>query len=297
MVNPTGISGKSWDFGFSFHRGEFTDSVPQLGANVGVVSNGEWFLTDVDLTPLANGRMTWFNTTPGGTNTLDLVVDGITAYFGLNGHFVAKLDLPRPIPADVIVGTGYFPLSTEPGRVIAFKDFRVWPLPALTSPTANETPAPLGTPAPMSPAATPGAQADDAALQARFADLLAARAGSTALADLPAGELTQDAVGVATSGAGVTISEFSASVTVINPAVLSGRPWDFGSCSIARPTKRPGSSSTPTAPGPSRWDKEERLSLSHQAGPASLTPRLARPTRSISSSRVRLPCSASMGSS
>ena len=54
------------------------------------------------------------------TNTLDLIVEGDTALFGVNGEFVASLDLPTPTTFSVGVVTGLVPEYRVEGREIGF---------------------------------------------------------------------------------------------------------------------------------------------------------------------------------
>ena len=70
--------------------------------------------------------MPTFSVAPGGTNTLDLVVEGTEALFGANGEFVASIDLPPPTTSDVSIGTGFFVDHTVDGREYFFSNFEVW---------------------------------------------------------------------------------------------------------------------------------------------------------------------------
>ena len=62
---------------------------------------------------------------PGATNTLDLIIEGDTALFGVNGEFVASLDLPDPTSFRIGVVTGLDPEVRIEGREIAFT-LQVW---------------------------------------------------------------------------------------------------------------------------------------------------------------------------
>jgi hypothetical protein len=206
FTNPTVQTESPWDVGIAF-RG--TQDTAQI---VALASDGSWYFTDsltgmilVGWPPVSN-----FDAAPGATNTLDLIVQGSTARFGVNGEMVATIDLPRTTTSDVIVGTGWFSDNAVEGREIVFGDFEVWE-------AASAAPAP-GTP--------PEAAAEDDAV--RFAAALAARGDSPALAGPFGGTLHQRAGVLAAAPAGIATEDFSATVTFVNPSEQSGAPWDYG---------------------------------------------------------------------
>ena len=59
------------------------------------------------------------------TNTLDLIAEGDAAHFGVNGEFVASIDVPTPTTFRIGVVTGLFPDYRVEGREIGFT-FGVW---------------------------------------------------------------------------------------------------------------------------------------------------------------------------
>ncbi len=218
FVNPSLLSGARWDFGFGFHL--TADSSEQ----VVVDSNGNWYYTPYPEGTLSSGVIPVFDSSPGGRNTVDLMVQGDTALFGVNGQFLTRLDLPPAIPSDVQVGSGFFTDTVEAGRAIAYSDFSIWTMSPSISLDPTSTPAPTGTTVAESP--TP--IVDDAAEAARFSELLAARGETESLAGPFAADIIQDQGFIAVQGAGLTLTDFIAAVTFVNPAQLTGVSWDFG---------------------------------------------------------------------
>ena len=235
MLNPARLTGRSWDLGFTFHH------TADSSVSVGVDSTGTWFLiTSPGGALLASGVVPGIDTSPEGLTTLDLMVEGSTGLFGVNGQFVTRLDLPPAIASDVFVGSGYLVRTTESGRAIAFADFEVWPLPATASPASTGTPAPAATavasatstsltPAfpfdPLTPAADPDAAREFDALL--FESLLPPDFGPFfgELEELTSGE-------VQLTSAGAQLANFGASVKFSNPdttAVLSDIGMEFRS--------------------------------------------------------------------
>jgi hypothetical protein len=206
FVNPTAQTETPWDVGLAFHQH------PQQSAarEFVVSSDGGWFFSDPWSGVLGTGPDTAFDATPGATNTLDVVVEGATALFGVNGELVATFDLPPVAASDVFVTTDYLSENIVEGRAITYTGFQVWEL--------------AGTGAPAE-ASSSVAAADDAA---RFAAALAARDRASHLAGPFGGTFSQSMVGLAAAPAGITIADFSATVTFVNPREQSGAPWDYG---------------------------------------------------------------------
>jgi hypothetical protein len=67
-----------------------------------------------------------FDASPGAANTVDLVVAGDTALFGVNGTFVASIDVPPPRGSGLWVGTGFYAGHGVEGREISYRGFEVW---------------------------------------------------------------------------------------------------------------------------------------------------------------------------
>ena len=71
-------------------------------------------------------------------NTLDLIVQGTTALFGVNGEFVASFELPPPTVTDVLVATDFRAENIVEGREIIYSTFEVWDAPDLAVPRRDE---------------------------------------------------------------------------------------------------------------------------------------------------------------
>jgi hypothetical protein len=234
FVNPPQAT-TPWDIGFGFHR--TATSIEQIV----VTSDAAWFFTPFPAGVVSSGFAPSFNAAPGGANTLDLVVEGTNALFGLNGQFLTRVPLSPPVAADVEVGTGFFGGASVPGRAIAFGNFQVWPLPGaapqIETPVGPTPPVPLEptltplvTPAPeiqetVTPEPTPAVSSADAEL---FASLLASQLQATPLAGPFTANLKEFPEQVATSWAGVNLADFHAQATFMVPQTVSDVPWNIG---------------------------------------------------------------------
>jgi hypothetical protein len=131
FVNPRDPSEIPWDVGIAFHlnleqqltlRGIYLDS------------GGSWYYADVQQGGIQqSGAAPTFDPSPGGVNTLDLVVNGGTAQFGVNGAFVARIELPGASSGDVMAATNFNGGNVVEGREITFSNFQVWDAPDLDS--------------------------------------------------------------------------------------------------------------------------------------------------------------------
>jgi hypothetical protein len=208
FVNPQEQTEMPWDVGLVFHQ----NPEQTAGQAIGFSSDGSWYHQDAVTGALQVAPQTSFDATPGATNTLDLVVDGTTALFTLNGEMLARIDLPAPTASDVFVTTGFFAENIVTGRELVYSDFEVWAVPAAGQPAAT-------------PTSTAAAQ-DDAK---RFAAALAARSGAPSLAGPFGGTLGQRQDDQLTAiPAGISAKDFSATVTFVNPTTQTEMPWDFG---------------------------------------------------------------------
>ncbi len=206
FVNPTEQTDTPWDVGLAFHQNPEQSAAREIV----VSSDGGWLYSDPWTGTLGAGPETTFDATPGATNTLDLVVEGATALFGVNGELAATFDLSPAATSDIFVTTDYLSENIVDGRVITYTDFQIWDLAGTGSPA--ETPA-------------SGVAADDAA---RFAAALAARDRASHLAGPFGGTFSQSMAGLAAAPAGITTEDFSATLTFVNPSEQSGAPWDYG---------------------------------------------------------------------
>jgi len=194
FVNPQEQTETPWDVGLVFHQNQERTA----GQAVTVSSDGFWYYQDGVTGALQVAPQTSFDATPGATNTLDLVVEGPTALFALNGEILARINLPAATASDVFVTTGFFAENIVEGREMVYSDFEVWEVPAAGSQVA-----------------TPLAAAPDEA--ARFTELRAARDSTTRLAGPFGGTLAQTQGMLGAIPAGITTTDYSATVTFVNP--------------------------------------------------------------------------------
>jgi hypothetical protein len=214
FLNPTAETDTPWDFGFTFHR--TGDAAQQIVID----SNGLWYQAPYPEGTIDSGFVLAFDSTPGGTNTVDLIVEGATALLGVNGEFVADIALPPAVASDVQIGSGYFTGTTVDGRAIAYRDFEVWSLPG-TAPSA-----PTATSEPTSTAAsTPTISTEDGAA---FVAILAAQSQAEPLAGPFNANLTEEDDRVSLSWADVDLADFHAQATFTVPKTTSDTPWDIG---------------------------------------------------------------------
>lgn len=127
FVNPTPQTEAPWDGGLAFHMDPSAGAVQEVYFD----SNGFWYYTDFPNDIQRSGVVPSFDATPGGTNTLDLIVVGNSALFGMNGEFLARLELPQPVLSEVMVATDFSVENLVEGREITFTDFAVWEAPDL----------------------------------------------------------------------------------------------------------------------------------------------------------------------
>ena len=77
-----------WDIGLGFR-----DSGGEEQLRLVVDAEGTWFLKDGLGEVIAGGSVVDFNTSPDGSNTIELVAAGDTGYFAFNERLVSELDL------------------------------------------------------------------------------------------------------------------------------------------------------------------------------------------------------------
>jgi hypothetical protein len=209
FVNPTDQPAAPWDYGLAFHLDQQASTVQEVYLD----AVGFWYYTDFPNGVQQSGTVPTFDPSPGGTNTIDLIVDGATALLGVNGAFVARIELPSAMAADVLAATDFVGGNVVEGREIIYSAFQVWQAPDLAS-------------LPTTPAA---AGPDDAA---EFAAALAARKTASRFAGPFADELVQrqdaPALSAALSGSREAPRTFSATVTFVNPTEQTETPWDVG---------------------------------------------------------------------
>lgn len=133
FVNPEVVDGTGWDYGFQFRTTGNNEDF-----RVFVTSDGMWNFSIGATTPSQSAVAPGFDTTPGVTNALDLVVSDSQALFGVNGQLAGMVQLPEePTTGDVYASTGFLGSLVSEGRIVALANFSVFP-----SPSADATPEP-----------------------------------------------------------------------------------------------------------------------------------------------------------
>jgi hypothetical protein len=121
FTNPTDTEAGLWDAGFQFRsQGDVNNRVvvDSLGGVYAIVAGAPSQLL---------GTASTYDASAGGTNTLQLFVEGDRALFGVNGELAAVVELTaEPVAADVLIGAGFFSEDFVVGRVTDYRDFRVW---------------------------------------------------------------------------------------------------------------------------------------------------------------------------
>lgn len=131
FTNPTVDDGVLWDYGFQFRTTGDNEDL-----RIFIVSDGTWNLSVGVDTPEQSVVAPNLDTTPGGVNTLDLIVEEFQAIFGINGEYVGTVALPEldADSGDVYASTGFFSDYVVPDRVIELSDFAVYEVPGAAAP-------------------------------------------------------------------------------------------------------------------------------------------------------------------
>jgi hypothetical protein len=133
FLNPYDAAQHAWDCGIIFRATNF-----YIQYRVLIDSKGKWFFRAADVSSdnrpqskeFASGKVSNVNTAADGSNHLRLIVNDKTAFFFVNGEYVATLDVSgRNVPGDVLVGIGYDDDREINGRSTRYKNFSVWSLP------------------------------------------------------------------------------------------------------------------------------------------------------------------------
>lgn len=202
---PSQESDIPWDAGFIFRQS------PQGTFRIAVSADGNWYFSVGTDSPTASGPISTLATNAGASNTLDLMVDGTTAWLGVNGELVGVVSLPEDgEAADLALGTGFYSNEVVTDRVTGFQDFVVRALPQGSLGTAGGT-------------GTEGSAAEE------FQTILDGLDSATPLSGPFAGRLVEATAGtVPVAPAGVTVSDFAASASFVNPKSDTGTLWDYG---------------------------------------------------------------------
>lgn len=204
FINPANAAEQPWDFGIAFREQDNGDHY-----RITVSSDGSWEYQIGVQPDLSGGLVPGLNFAADARNSIEVVVDGNSAAFSVNGAFVAQLDASQlSEPGDVWIGAGFHRANATNESITRFADFTVWPLPiapdVADAPKAPELPS---TPGPADGAeATPPAQATPVASEGAIAREVALRlheehdSGIDALAVLTE-EAEGVSVGIAARGA------------------------------------------------------------------------------------------------
>lgn len=125
FVNPPTTDGVGWDYGFQFRTTGNNDDF-----RIFVTSEGTWNFSVGVESPQQTVVAPSLDVTDGTVNTLDLIVQGREALFGINGEFVGAINLPElPLTGDVFASTGFLADLVVPERVVDVSDFMVYEVP------------------------------------------------------------------------------------------------------------------------------------------------------------------------
>ncbi|HET9661033.1 MAG TPA: hypothetical protein VFP05_11935, partial [Thermomicrobiales bacterium] len=221
-----------------------------------IFPDGTWQLDNGQGGAAVTGTGATFDTTPGTTVAVDVLFDGPTGAFGLNGTFVSALDLTAIQGAGDVELTGYLGLGAG-ATTLDYANFSVYdltggsPVPTATtggavgaptetattaglpveSPTAAGVPtesataaAGLPTEAATTAAPTTAAGGDAAAL---FAQYLAQENSEPIVYGPESGTLIHDPEKVTFLDTGVTVSDFAAHIECSAPRTAA-ELWDCG---------------------------------------------------------------------
>lgn len=221
----TAPESESWSAGFAFR---------QTGDNSALLlvsSDGAWMLTAGTEQVRAAGVVDTLDTTPGNTNTIELIATGDTGYLTVDGQFVAQLDLSIWPDAGnlTIIGT-----IADGGGPLEVSDATVWPIgntelvPMEPTATASPVPPPVeeATPPPASPES--GVVSPEEAA-ATFQQIVDSTAGENPLAGPQSGSLTQAIGSLDIANARVITANFYSTVQFSNPdnPDAPDHPWDI----------------------------------------------------------------------
>jgi hypothetical protein len=202
---PEATSDIPWDAGFIFRQS------PAGTFRIAISADGNWYFSVGTDSPTASGPISTLEADAGASNTLDLMVEGQTAWLGVNGELAGVVSLPGDgQAADLALGTGFYANEVVNDRVSPFQDFVVRSLP----------PGSLGT---AGGGGTEGSAAEE------FQTILGGLDAATPLSGPFAGRLVEATAGtVPVAPAGVAVSDFAASAIFVNPTTDTETLWDFG---------------------------------------------------------------------
>lgn len=176
----------------------------------------------------ASGAGATFDTTAGATIALDVVFDGASGSFGVNGAFVSALDLSAVQGAGDVNLTGYLGLGAGT-TTLDYTNFSVYDLQGgAVAPTPTAGGAVL-VPTESATAAVPTAEATTSAGDpaATYNQLLAQEATSPMVYGPASGAMIHDPERVTFEQTGVTVTDFGVHIQCIAPRTAA-ELWDCG---------------------------------------------------------------------
>jgi hypothetical protein len=128
---PSDPSQGAWAYGFVFRWINWDTPHYRLFVD----SSGEWILQRIEFSNgqpqfqnAASGHVKDLNVAANGVNTLRLIVNDKTAWFYVNGEYIATLDVSSVLnTGDVLVGNGFNTPAIN-GRKMSYKNFKVYSL-------------------------------------------------------------------------------------------------------------------------------------------------------------------------
>ena len=202
---PDAASDVPWDIGFMFR------SSPDGTLRVAIDSLGNWYLSRGTGAPAVTGRLAGVVTEGDGSNTIELLVAQERAALAVNGNLGALIELGAGSGAgDVAVGAAFYDDRTVADRITLFREFVVLPFdPDAIAATSNVTMA--------------GLEAE------AFKEYATESSDVAPLVGPFAGSLIEDTPGtVPVAQSGVSLADFGAVISFVNPDDIATMPWDAG---------------------------------------------------------------------
>jgi hypothetical protein len=123
FIVPNDVS-RPWDVTIGFR-----DAGTGAEYRLTLLSTSQWQLSMGTGSALASGTVSNLFAGPGQSNTVELLVQGISGAVALNGTDFATLDLSASTMAgDIWIGTGTTNGTTQAGRSTLYNSFEVWSL-------------------------------------------------------------------------------------------------------------------------------------------------------------------------
>lgn len=186
-----------------------------------IFPDGTWQL-DSGQGAAATGTGATFATTPGTIVKVDVLFDGATGAFGIDGAFVSALDLTAIQGAGDVELTGYLGLGAGV-TTLDYANFMVYDLGGGAAPV-SPTPA-VGAPTPpVAPTQPTPVSGDPATIFAQYVAMAASQPKAFGPAS---GSLIHDPDRVTFEPTGVTVTDFGAHIECVGPRTAA-ELWDCG---------------------------------------------------------------------